>query len=139
MKVILDTNVLLSALISPYGAPDIIYRNWRKAHFELITSQAQLEELRRVTRYPKLKAILPPHRIGAMMNHLQRAIILQDLPKLPADLTINDPDDAFLVTMALAADVDYLVTGDQRAGLLALGSAGRARIVTPHTFCNQFL
>ena len=58
MRVVLDTNVLLSALISPHGAPDIIYRAWRAAKFDIITSTVQLDELRRASRYPKFKAIL---------------------------------------------------------------------------------
>jgi len=52
MRVILDTNVLLDALISPLGPPDVIYRAWRAARFELVTSTAQLDELRRACRYP---------------------------------------------------------------------------------------
>ena len=76
MRVILDTNVLLGALISPHGPPDVIYRAWRAARFELVTSMAQLDELRRVSRYPKLKTILPAHRVGTMVNNMQRAIVL---------------------------------------------------------------
>ena len=70
MRVILDTNVLLGALISPHGPPDAIYRAWRAARFELVTSAAQLDELRRVSRYPKLKTILPAHRVGTMVNNI---------------------------------------------------------------------
>ena len=139
MRVVLDTNVLLSALISPHGAPDTIYRAWRAAKFDLVTSTAQLDELRRVSRYPKLKAILPPHRVGAMLNNMQRAVVLEHLPNLPDDVVLNDPDDAFLFAMALAAEANYLVTGDRRAGLLQRGSAGQARIVTPATFCAEAL
>lgn len=80
MRVILDTNVLLGALISPYGPPDIIYRAWRAAKFELVTSSTQLDELRRVSRYPQLKTILPAHRVGTMVNNMQRAIVLGTLP-----------------------------------------------------------
>ncbi len=58
MRVVLDTNVLFSALISPHGSPDAIYRAWRLARFELVTSQLQLDEIRRASRYPKLQAIL---------------------------------------------------------------------------------
>jgi len=83
MRVILDTNVLLGSLISPYGAPDTIYRAWRAGRFELVTSQAQLEELRRASRYPKIKAILPAHRIGTMVNNLHRALVLDALPRFP--------------------------------------------------------
>jgi hypothetical protein len=139
MRVVLDTNVLLSALISPHGPPDTIYRAWRAAQFELVTSTAQLDELRRVSRYPKLKAILPPHRVGAMVNNMQRAVILKLLPNLPAGVELSDPNDAFLFTMAFGGEADYLVTGDRRAGLLQLGSAGRTRILTPGAFCNETL
>lgn len=139
MRVILDTNVLLSALISPHGAPDAIYKAWRAARFELVTSTEQLDELRRVSRYPKLKAILPAHRVGAMVNNMQRAIVLEQLPGLPPGVEVSDPNDAFLFTMALAGEADYLVTGDRRAGLLQLGSAGRTRIVTPTMFCAEAL
>lgn len=139
MRVVLDTNVLLSALISPHGAPDAIYNAWRAARFDLVTSLAQLDELRRVSRYPKLKTILPSHRVGAMVNNMQRAIVLEHLPNLPDGVEVSDPNDAFLFTMALAGEADYLVTGDRRAGLLQLSSAGHARIVTPTTFCAEAL
>jgi putative PIN family toxin of toxin-antitoxin system len=139
MRVILDTNVLLGALISPHGSPDAIYRAWRAARFELVTSAAQLDELRRVSRYPKLKPILPAHRVGTMVNNLQRAVVLDLLPPLPEGVEANDPNDAFLLAMALAGEADYLVTGDRRAGLLQRGSIARTRIVTPATFCAEVL
>lgn len=131
MRVILDTNVLLGALISPHGPPDTIYRAWRAAKFDLVTSTAQLDELRRVSRYPKLKTILPAHRIGTMVNNMQRAVVLGVLPPLPDGVDVSDPNDAFLLAMAL--------TGDRRAGLLQLGNLGRARIVTPAVFCAETL
>jgi putative PIN family toxin of toxin-antitoxin system len=139
MRVILDTNVLLGALISPYGPPDAIYRAWRAARFELVTSTAQLDELRRVSRYPKLKAILPAHRVGTMVNNMQRAVVLDTLPPLPAGIEARDPNDAFLLAMAIIGEADFLVTGDRRAGLLQRGSIGRARIVTPAAFCAKAL
>ena len=137
MRVILDTNVLLGALISPHGPPDAIYRAWRAAHFELVTSTAQLDELRRVSRYPKLRALLPAHRIGAMVNNMQRAVVLDALPALPPGVEAADPDDAFLLAMAWGSQADWLVTGDRRAGLLQRASVGRTRIATPAAFCAQ--
>lgn len=139
MRVVLDTNVLLSALISPHGSPDVIYRAWRAARFELVTSTVQLDELRRASRYPKLKAILQPHHVGAMVNNMQRALVLEALSPLPDTITVDDPGDAYLAAMALAGPADFLVTGDHRAGLLRHGSIGRARIVTPAGFCAEVL
>ena len=74
-----------------------------------------------------------------MVNNMQRAIVLEHLPNLPEGIDVKDSNDAFLFTMALAGDADYLVTGDRRAGLLQLSNAGRARIVTPATFCAEAL
>lgn len=64
MRVVLDTNILFSALISPHGPPDAIYRAWRLARFQLVTSDAQLAEIRRASRYPKFQSILQPARVG---------------------------------------------------------------------------
>ena len=139
MRVILDTNVLLAALISPHGASDTIYRAWRAAQSELVTSDIQLEELQRASRYPKFKRILPAHRVGTLINNLQRAVILETLPPLPEDIDVGDPNDAFLLAMVLASAGDYLITGDRRAGLLQLASFKRARIVTPAIFCDERL
>ena len=139
MRVILGTNVLLGALIAPHGPPDAIYRAWRAARFDLVTSTGQLDELRRVSRYPKLKTILPAHRIGTMVNNLQRAIVPDAMPPLLADVKANDPNDAFLLAMALAGEADYLVAGDPQAGFLQCESIGRTRIVAPATFCAEAL
>jgi uncharacterized protein len=126
----------LSALISPHGAPDIIYRAWRTAKFDIVTSTIQLDELRRASRYPKFKAILQPSRVGTMINNLQHTIILD---RLTIKAEADDPDDAFLLSMSIASDADYLVTGDRRAGLLQKGNIGRTRILTPAAFCSEVL
>lgn len=136
MRVILDTNILFSALISPHGAPDTIYGAWRSNRFEIVTSQQQLDEIRRASRYPKLKEILQPARVGTMVNNLQRTIMLD---RLDVREETDDPDDAFLLAMARAGMADYLVTGDGRAGLLQREHIGRTRIVTPSIFCDEAL
>ena len=64
---------------------------------------------------------------------------LGTLPVLPDSMGLNDPNDVFLLAMALAGEADYLVSGDRRSGLLQRGSAGRTRIVSPATFCAEVL
>ena len=138
MRVALDTNVLLSALLSPRGHADTIYRAWRAARFEVVTSLNQLDELRRASRYPKFKAVLQPHLVGTMVHNLQRAEVLEHLPQLGTEAA-DDPFDTFLLAMAVAGEADYLVTGDHRAGLLQRKNVGRTRIVTPAIFCTEAL
>jgi putative PIN family toxin of toxin-antitoxin system len=139
MRVVLDTNVLLSALVSPHSIPNTIYRAWRKDRFELVTSTAQIDELRRASRYAKFKDVLQPHHVGTMVNSMRCSIILDALPPLPDGVETNDPNDVFLLAMALTSEADYLVTGDHRAGLLQRGNIGRTRIVTPASFLAEAL
>ena len=136
MRIVLDTNVLLSALISSRGAPDVIYRAWMMAKFDVVTSITQLDELRRASRYPKFKAILQPSRVGTMINNLQHAIVLEHLT---VQAEADDPNDAFLISMSIEGNADYLITGDHRAGLLKQVNIGRTRILTPTFFCSEVL
>jgi putative PIN family toxin of toxin-antitoxin system len=138
MRVVLDTNILISALISPHGLPEAIYRAWRTAGFELITSDFQLDEIKRACRYPKLRERLKPAQVGTLINALRREAQVLGTLDLTA-VEIADPDDAFLVVMAMAAQADYLVTGDKRAGLLQREHIERTRIVTPAAFHAEAL
>jgi putative PIN family toxin of toxin-antitoxin system len=136
MRVVLDSNILFSALISPRGAPHQIYEAWRARRFDLMTCPTQLDEIRRASRYPKLRAILLPHRVGAMVN----AMAADAVPNPPrGEHEVNDPDDAWLLALAQSSEADWLVTGDRRSGLLALERVGRARIVTAAAFCDLAL
>lgn len=138
MHVVLDTNILLSALISPHGFPNLIYRAWCENQFDLVTSNTQLDELKRASRYPKFKAILQPYEVGSMINTLQHAVILTNLP-YDIEIEADDPSDTFLLSMALVGKVDYLVTGDHRSGLLQKKNIERTRIVSPTVFCLEAL
>lgn len=138
MLVVLDTNILLSAMISPHGHPDLIYRAWRTAKFTLVTCSAQLEELRRASRYPKFTEILQPARVGAMINNLQGAVILKKLIT-SEKIVSEDPNDAFLIDLSLTGKADYLITGDHKSGLLKLKNIDRTRVLTPVEFCKEIL
>ena len=134
MLVVLDSNVLFSALISPYGPPHKIYEAWREGRFELATCDEQIEELRRASRYPKFCGVLQPHLVGLMLNHLHhRAQVVEHLPgKHQAD----DPRDAYLLDLADAVRAHYLVTGDKRAGILRQRRIGETSILTAAAFCK---
>jgi len=130
MRVVLDSNILLSALISPHGPPHRIYEAWRQRRFELVTTGVQLDELRRASRYPKFRGILQPHRVGRMLNNLQGATVLD---RLPDGYEATDPDDAWLLALADAARAG---DGRQQSGLLAQHHSGAARILVAAAFCE---
>ncbi len=127
MRVILDTNILCSALITPGGLADRLYLAWRNRLFALVTSEEQLEEFRRVTRYPRVRQYIEPAAAGTLHNELRRLAVL--LPELPVIEACRDPWDDFLLAMAQAGKADFLVTGDKR-DLLSMGVFGSTRIVT---------
>jgi uncharacterized protein len=133
MRVVLDSNIFLSALLSPHAPPHRIYQAWRQGRFELVTSTIQLDELRRASRYAKFRGILQPHRVGHMLNNLHGATVLD---RLPGGYEVSDPHDAWLLALAEVGRADYLVTGDKRSGLLAKRRIGTARILTAAAFCG---
>jgi len=93
----------------------------------LITSIDQLEELRRVTRYPKIRARLNPAVAGRLVNELRRTgMVIENLP----DVSIcRDPWDNYLLATIEAGKAELLVTGD-KADLLSLKRHAGARIIT---------
>ena len=127
MRVLLDTNVLLSALLVRGTPPDRLYEAWRRGRFDLVSCERQLEELNRVSRRPVLRERLRPAEAGRLVNEIRRLAILCE-PANVASVSA-DPDDDFLLAVAEAARADYLVTGD-KTDLLLLRRHGATRILT---------
>jgi uncharacterized protein len=96
--------------------------------FEIVTSPALLDELRRVLAYPKLQAVIGDTDELIKFLAIAAAVVT---PTETVEL-VRDPDDDRLIEAALAADADVIVTGDQ--DLLALGSLDQLRILTPRDF-----
>jgi putative PIN family toxin of toxin-antitoxin system len=127
MRLVLDTNVLVAALIAPAGPPHQLFEAFLSDRFVLITSDVQLEEFSRVTRYPGIRRRILPAQAGRMLNAVRSLAVL--LEKLPPASVSRDTHDDYLFSMAKAGEADYLVTGD-KAGVLALRKYEKTRIVT---------
>ena len=134
MRVVLDTGILIAALITADTSPDHVYQAWCKKRFTLVSSVWQLGEFRRASRYDRVKKFLKPTEAGNLVNGLKRhATVLTELPDV--DLS-QDPQDNPVLAMAIAGEADYLVTGDRR-GLLSLKRVGATRIVTAAEFLKM--
>jgi putative PIN family toxin of toxin-antitoxin system len=119
VRAVLDANVLISALLSPSGAPAPLLLAWQGGHFELIVSGTLLGELKRALAYPKLRTRIPVNDASEFIGLLSdQATMAVDPPRHPS-LRASDPDSDYLLALA-AAESAMLVSGD--AHLLALSA-----------------
>lgn len=127
MRLILDTNILISALMVRDTPPDMIYDAWRLGRFELASCELQLQEINLVSRRPALEKRLKPVEAGKMVNDIRRLALLFD--QLPQVDISPDPNDNFLLALAGVSASDFIVTGDKN-DLLDLQRYQGTRIVT---------
>jgi uncharacterized protein len=135
MRIVLDTNILISALISPASPSAQLLALWRGRKFDVITAAQQIEEFSRATRYPQVRARLTPAIAGALLNRVRdRAIVVENLPRLDVS---PDPADNYLLALAQAGQARFLLTGDKE--LLGLKQHAGTQIVTPVAFLEFLL
>lgn len=127
MRIILDTNIIVSGLISEHGAPAQLLNAWTDKAFVLVTSTIQIAEISSVAHRPVVRPLITPSHAGRFINDLHRFGTVLD--RLPAVERSRDPNDNFLLVMAEAGTAEYLVSGDKR-GILSLTRHGNTNIIT---------
>ena len=133
MRVVLDTNVIVSALITPAGMPAAVVRIWLDGKFTLLTCAAHLDELRSTLEKPRVAELVKPYKAGRLVNQVKKlAKVIDRLPRVELS---PDPTDDFLLALCEGGKADYLVTGD-KSGLLALGRHKTTRIVSAKEFAG---
>lgn len=120
MRVVLDTNTLISAVISPGGPPRRLLDGARAQVFELCSSATLLAELLDVLARGKFaarlaQAGLTPQGIVGELHRLSILATPQSVPRIVA----HDADDDHVLACALAGQADLIVSGDRH--LLGLG------------------
>ena len=128
MEVVLDTNVIVSALISPRGAPAEIFSAWQRGRFTYVTSPPLLDELARALSYPRVRKFLTwtDEERGEFLEALAYAARLV-IPTIELNVLSDDPDDNRVLEAAVAGG-----TGDRH--LLDLESYEQVEIVSPARF-----
>jgi putative PIN family toxin of toxin-antitoxin system len=132
-RAVLDTNVLVSALIAPDGATARLLIELRAGAFEVVASPMLLAELGDVLRRPKFRRFVSEVEVNAYVELIRRESIVVDDPAPSREPLSGDPDDEYLIDLARAARVDALVTGD--AHLLELRELLPVR--TPREFLES--
>ena len=136
MRVVIDTNILVSALIAPAGKPAAIVDAWLDGKFTLLTCATHVDELRATLHKPRIAELIKPYKAGRLVNQVRK--LAADIDPLPRVERSSDPTDDFLLAMSHSGKADYLVTGD-KSGLLALGRHKATRIVSAREFAGLFL
>ncbi len=130
-KVVLDTNILISAL-GWKGPPHTILTKLLNKDFEMIISNKQLKELQKVLNYPKFS-------FSEQQKSRFLTIITESATVVDTITTVGiikeDPSDNILLEIALENDVQTIVSGDEH--LLKLRNFAGAKILTATEFLNS--
>lgn len=127
IRAVLDTNTIVSG-VGWGGPPGAVLDAALAGRFEIVTSPALLDELRRVLGYPKLQPVIGDADKLIELLALTAIVIT---PTLTVEL-VRDRDDNRLIEAALAAHANVIVTGDQ--DLLTLERVDQITILTPREF-----
>jgi putative PIN family toxin of toxin-antitoxin system len=127
-RVVLDTNVAVSALVFREGRLDWLREAWAAGRVVPLVSAETVAELVRVLAYPKLKLSEEDTKdlLAHYMEHAEAVREAGASVRVPA---CRDPDDRKFLQLAYAAKADALVTGDE--DLLTLAGKSRIPILTP--------
>jgi len=137
LRVVLDTNIIVSSLLSPSGAPAAVLDAWRELRFVLLLSPAMLEELRCTLARPRIrrKYGVAAKDVGTICQALER-YALWVKGDTPFDKTVlSDADDVKFLACALEGRADCIVSGDHH--LLQLGVFAGIPILSARQFLEQ--
>ena len=135
IKAVLDTNVLVSSLVSQHGPPRHALDAWLEGHYTLVTSLYLVEELIHVLSYPRIarQVHLEEEELTAILAALlSQAEVTPGRLRLPG--VTRDPKDDAVVACAVEGEADYIVSGDD--DLLTLGAYKGISVVTPRRFAE---
>jgi uncharacterized protein len=133
LKVLLDTNQLVSSLLSTQGIQGRIVDEWRRRAFQLFVVPGQVDEVAEVLSRPK---IATKYSVAASDRQALLALIHIEavvLPDAPPPGVCRDPDD-HLLGCAAARQLDYIVTGDN--ALIDVGEYQGVAIVDGRQFLD---
>lgn len=133
MRVVIDTNVVVSRFLAPTGTPARIFAQWQRNAFELVVSEGTLAELEQVLGYERIRSRhqMSQEEIHAAINGFRRfAVLVQVAERL--EVVREDPEDNKFLECAVAGNAEYIVSGD--AHLLHLREYRGIHILSPAAF-----
>jgi uncharacterized protein len=132
LRIVLDTNVLVSGLLSPYGPPAAIVRMVTSGSLTVCVDARILIEYEEVLARPKFG--FAPEAIEALMDYLETAS--ESIASEPLPERLPDADDEPFLEVLLAGGAVCLVTGN--AAHFPLEARARALVLSPADFLQYF-
>lgn len=138
MRIVFDTNTLVSGVISADGPPRRLLDGARAQVFEMCSSAVLLAELLEVLSREKFaarlaQAGLTPFGIVGELRRMARMVTPDDVPRVIK----NDPDDDHIVACAVTAQADFIVSGDKH--LHSLGKQYKGIRIVNATQALEFI
>jgi len=114
MIVVLDTNVIVSSLLSPAGPTAGVIRHWEANDFDVVISTHLLGELEGALGYPRVVKVLKltQDEISSFLKYLSTITAVVG-PELRLAVNEKDPDDNRILECAVAGNASYVITGDK--------------------------
>ena len=134
-RFVLDTNVLISALLFSQGRLSWIRLAWQSGAFRPVVSRETVNELIRVLCYPKFQ-LTEEDRLELLDDYLPWCESLE-IPVSTQVVACRDPSDRPFLELALVSDAEGIVTGDK--DLLEIREEFSVPIISPQEFRNQLL
>lgn len=131
IRAVVDTNIVLSALVFSGGRVGILRQLWQESHFQPIVSKPTITELIRVLAYPKFR-LTQTEQQDLLADYLPFCEVVQLPSELPAIPPCRDRYDEPFLHLAIFGQADYLATGDR--DLLSLVDVFACPIVTAEQF-----
>ena len=133
MIVVLDTNVIISALLSAEGPPAQIIDLWEAGVFDVAISTPLLDELKRALDYPRVKKYqkMTPDEINTLLGRWSTISVYVE-PEVALEVVEDDSDDNRVLECAVAAKANYIISGDKH--LLDLGEYRGIEVLPPAGF-----
>ena len=137
LRVVIDTNILVSALLSKKGAPSKVVDAWRDREFLVITNESAILEVERVLAelVSTGKYSISSDDIQSISNLLREDTLLVSGETNVQGAVPEDPDDEKFIAIALNGEANVIVSGDRH--LLGLGSYQNVSIQTARQFLDS--
>lgn len=132
IRAVLDTNTLASGFVTAGGVGDQILRRWLLGFFELVISAHIIDELIVVFGKPYFRTRMSDRQAAENIVLLRRRAIMVPIDRSLTDIATH-PEDDVILSVAVSAQVDYLVTGDRRFRV-HVGSYDGVTLISPRDF-----